>query len=438
MAKPSCEPSRSGPSAARKRVVSADQQRREQRKKTAEAAAARKKANASATRRPDGWENMDANQKRAAIAAQARTRKLDMKSMSKEAVNAAFDRMDSNGNGGLSLAEIDKAVIELYPGYDHKPALMRAYKAADVSGDGFIGRREFRKLLHYLVYFNDLFEKFEDIDSDHDRKLSLVEFSRATALVGHPMPPEEVAAEFAEMDGDGGGCVLFDEFCVWCAHRHLGEYEDGDEELVESSTRSMWRGMYSAAPGPPKHPIAKGRQARSIASDGTSYANKHGFDPVKNPPRNRRSDWAFSAGHPVYAHQPKNPTWHHAAPGRYDHSSDFDQAGNRPGTRWNTPTGFEATRDPAYIRAARGSASHIGHYDLPDLSSDAEGRAGTATPGMTPDRRGRFSGHGSLFEHTDHEGAEGGLELNHTQLGSTIDRVVRQAEDSRVVCTWAG
>ena len=51
---------------------------------------------------------------------------------------ALFKRMDYNGNGALSLAEIDKAVLELYPGFDNKPALMRAYKAADVSADGFV------------------------------------------------------------------------------------------------------------------------------------------------------------------------------------------------------------------------------------------------------------------------------------------------------------
>ena len=49
--------------------------------------------------------------------------------------------MDVNANGALSLAEIDKAVVAgtvgraLHcPDFDHKPALMRAYKAADASG----------------------------------------------------------------------------------------------------------------------------------------------------------------------------------------------------------------------------------------------------------------------------------------------------------------
>ena len=37
--------------------------------------------------------------------------------------------MDYNNNEVVSLAEIDKAIVELWPEFDHKPALMRAYKA---------------------------------------------------------------------------------------------------------------------------------------------------------------------------------------------------------------------------------------------------------------------------------------------------------------------
>lgn len=51
----------------------------------------------------------------------------------------------------------------LWPLFNHKPALMRAYKAADRDGDGLVERREFRRLLHYLVYFNDLWDMFEEV-----------------------------------------------------------------------------------------------------------------------------------------------------------------------------------------------------------------------------------------------------------------------------------
>jgi hypothetical protein len=40
-----------------------------------------------------------------------------------------------------------------------------------VTGDGFIQRKEFKKLLHYLVYFNNVWHLFEQIDSNGDRRL---------------------------------------------------------------------------------------------------------------------------------------------------------------------------------------------------------------------------------------------------------------------------
>ena len=121
--------------------------------------------------------------------------------------NALFSRIDCNGNGGLSLAEIDKACVELWPHFNNKPALMRAYKSADRNGDGFITRREFKKLLQYIIYFTGLWDKFESIDTDGDRRLSLEEFIVGSAMVGHPLSPTEARTEFQAMDDNGGGVV---------------------------------------------------------------------------------------------------------------------------------------------------------------------------------------------------------------------------------------
>jgi hypothetical protein len=45
-----------------------------------------------------------------------------------------FNQFD-NGNGHLSLAELDRAIIHFYPQLGtNKQAIMRAYKAADASG----------------------------------------------------------------------------------------------------------------------------------------------------------------------------------------------------------------------------------------------------------------------------------------------------------------
>ena len=138
----------------------------------------------------------------------------------KEERRQVFDRIDFNGNGILSLAEIDKAVVEIWPQFNHKKALMRAYKAADVSGDGFIGRREFRLLCSYIVYFNELWHKFDTIDRDHDHRVSLSEFRLGCQHLGLKISAGQAAEEFGRMDRDGGGFVIFDEFCAWCARRH--------------------------------------------------------------------------------------------------------------------------------------------------------------------------------------------------------------------------
>jgi len=45
----------------------------------------------------------------------------------------AFDRLDVNRSGTLSLAEIDKAVVELWPEFDHKKALMVRFDALSVT-----------------------------------------------------------------------------------------------------------------------------------------------------------------------------------------------------------------------------------------------------------------------------------------------------------------
>lgn len=72
---------------------------------------------------------------------------------------------DFNGNNVVSLAEIDKMAVEQFPLLNHKPALMRAYKASfGDEGDEFIHKREFKILLANLFYFNKLFWLFDQVD----------------------------------------------------------------------------------------------------------------------------------------------------------------------------------------------------------------------------------------------------------------------------------
>ena len=142
--------------------------------------------------------------------------------------DALFSRYDYNGNGALSLAEIDKAIVESFPHFDNKPALMRAYKAADVDGNGWIGRREFRLLVQYIAYFNDLWAVFSQIDANMDGRIELSEFKASAHIIGIRMSTHEARAVFEQIDGNGGGFILFDEFCAWAARRTF----DGSEVTI--------------------------------------------------------------------------------------------------------------------------------------------------------------------------------------------------------------
>jgi hypothetical protein len=46
----------------------------------------------------------------------------------------------------------------------------------------------------------------------------------------------ELEGIFAEIDDNGGGFVLFDEFCSWCAAHHYGEVEGLSEQSDEDHT----------------------------------------------------------------------------------------------------------------------------------------------------------------------------------------------------------
>ena len=154
--------------------------------------------------------------------------------------DAIFRRMDVNGNGALSLAEIDKAVVEVWPKLNHKKPMMRAYMAADISGDHLIGRREFGLLLKNLVFFNNLWAKFEEIDKNHDKRLDLDEFKDAGKMLDITVADWRAEEDFDRIDEDGSGYVTFDEFCRWCAERNmLGCKSESDSESEEEPTSRL-------------------------------------------------------------------------------------------------------------------------------------------------------------------------------------------------------
>jgi Ca2+-binding EF-hand superfamily protein len=132
----------------------------------------------------------------------------------KEKAMQVFDELDENASGKLSLAELDKGIVTLFPDFNNKPAIMAAYKAADRSNNGFVERKEFGYFLRYIVYYNNLWSLFSFLDDDSDCRITFDEFTDAADLLALPRDAQDI---FHEIDANGGGMILFQEFVDWMA-----------------------------------------------------------------------------------------------------------------------------------------------------------------------------------------------------------------------------
>jgi len=148
-----------------------------------------------------------------------------------------FQSFDPNSNGYLSLAEVDRGLTQLGlatpqgGGVINKKVMMRAFQAAKGANDAqsgsgggaggdYIEKCEFRLLLVYLQKYLSLWQMFDAADDSGDHRISLDEFKSAVGK----MPELNVSdpeAAFHEMDANGGGMVLFDEFSEWALQKQL-------------------------------------------------------------------------------------------------------------------------------------------------------------------------------------------------------------------------
>ena len=102
-----------------------------------------------------------------------------------------FKQFDPNGNGYLSLAEVDKGILDILKIeslFQCKPAVIRAFtyakdfsnsKNEDGPGEDFIEMSEFRVFLLALRQYFEYFEAFRRIDENMDRKINIEEFKKA-------------------------------------------------------------------------------------------------------------------------------------------------------------------------------------------------------------------------------------------------------------------
>merc|ERR1711963_24980 len=158
-----------------------------------------------------------------------------------------FTQFDPNGNGYLSLAEVDKGMRDVLQSdelFDCKQAVNRAFHFAknksqgeSKHGDDLLEFREFRLFLQTLRQFFEYYQAFERIDTGDDNRVSKEEFcsdkikESITKWVGEI---EDFEAEFEKIDANGGGQILFTEFVDWALEKNLDIEDDIDEAEVEA------------------------------------------------------------------------------------------------------------------------------------------------------------------------------------------------------------
>ncbi|CAF1029993.1 unnamed protein product [Adineta steineri] len=132
--------------------------------------------------------------------------------MSKEETKKLFKQFD-NGNGHLSLAEIERAVIYFYPQFGtNKKAILRAYKAADTSGNGLVELKEFDKIVQLLKQYDEISKIFEELDTNDDHRINFQEFQKGFNLLGeNSLDEDSLKQEFDTIDSNDGNSILFDE-----------------------------------------------------------------------------------------------------------------------------------------------------------------------------------------------------------------------------------
>ena len=153
--------------------------------------------------------------------------------------DALWSQVDINGNGYASLAEVDKALrdsLQCSQIFDCKPVIIRAFNAAKgasknnkAHGADYIDRAEFRLLLAYLRQYFEYYQAFCRVDKDDDNRIDRQEFASAIPTMQKWVGPiADADATFSEIDKNGGGIILFDEFCAWAIKKNL-DLEDDDD-----------------------------------------------------------------------------------------------------------------------------------------------------------------------------------------------------------------
>jgi hypothetical protein len=159
-----------------------------------------------------------------------------------------WNRLDANGNGLVSGAEVDTWVQQ-----HHKPlrqravikqAVLQTLKLENGQIAEYIKRDTFPALLVNFVACMRAWIMFDSMNQteEHvglkDKRIEFNEFRDGLMKLSHTITADIVQSEWNAVDSDGKGMVLFNEFSNWYQAKHIeGWFEQRRHERMAQETK---------------------------------------------------------------------------------------------------------------------------------------------------------------------------------------------------------
>jgi len=134
----------------------------------------------------------------------------------KDHFNVAFQSMDNDKDGKISLEDFAHALSEMGQPFTNlkQDGIATIFDLADSSSTGHI---DFDEFIAWQKSTRSLLESFMKLDIDHDGVISKEEWREAITGAGVDWTPEECDDAFDDADTNGNGVIDFAEYTVWAA-----------------------------------------------------------------------------------------------------------------------------------------------------------------------------------------------------------------------------